>query len=302
MCHGHGICSDGPTGSGTCTCTWIWSGTKACSIAWGGIGLGLGICVGILVVAACAKFCKARFKKQVKTLRATLVSKERQLNDVAEESSLRKRLLDDKTAEVEVLQEAWRIETSDLSLDAFVARGGEGFVYRGRWRGQFDVAVKLIERDSERPNEWGFSNAEVKAMQRLRGSRLVHFYGVGDCVLFDDPEQQPLQQTAGSLGGGAARLPGLRPVRPDEAASNDIPVWDFVVLEWMAFGSLRQLIRKKARSVAEWPWGYRLQHLLDIAKGMMQMHSKRYVHRDLPVEILQNHCFAINELHFTEID
>ena len=115
----------------------------------------------------------------------------------------------ERDQEVTTLQEAWRIAVSDLALDAFVASGSEGRVYRGRWRGTIDVAVKMIPRDPARPQAhgpsrfcralfpqrnrmrctaiWpgcslsltvlcgsvaGFSNAEVKAMQRLRGTRL----------------------------------------------------------------------------------------------------------------------------------
>ena len=94
-------------------------------------------------------------------------------------------LLEGKDQEVRTLQEAWRIAPADLHLEAFVAAGGEGRVYRGRWRRTIEVAIKLMRRDPNREEDWGFSNAEVKAMQRLRGSRLLHFYGVGDCVLLE---------------------------------------------------------------------------------------------------------------------
>ena len=70
------------------------------------------------------------------------------------------------TQEVRTLQEAWRIEPAALQLEAFVAAGGEGRVYRGRWRRTIEVAIKLMRRDPEREEDWGFSNAEVKAMQR----------------------------------------------------------------------------------------------------------------------------------------
>ena len=86
-----------------------------------------------------------------------------------------KRTRREASEEVRTLEEAWRIEPADLSLDAFVAAGGEGRVYSGRWRGHIKCAIKMMLRDANRKEEWGFSNAEVKAMQRLRGSRLVVF-------------------------------------------------------------------------------------------------------------------------------
>ena len=75
--------------------------------------------------------------------------------------------------EVDRLQEAWRIDPAELRIVGFVAQGGEGRVYRGIWRSQFDVAVKALLRDPDIPEDHGFSNSEVKAMQRLRGSRPV---------------------------------------------------------------------------------------------------------------------------------
>ena len=75
--------------------------------------------------------------------------------------------------EVETLQEAWRIEPKDLAIHSFIAEGGEGRVYRGRWRGQFEVAIKMMRRSPHHPEDWGFSNAEVNAMQRLRASQLA---------------------------------------------------------------------------------------------------------------------------------
>ena len=122
-------------------------------------------------------------------------------------------------------------------------------------------------RDPKREEDWGFSNAEVKAMQRLRGSRLLHFYGVGDCVL-SEPDQD-------GGGDGPQTLPAIR-----ETCKNEVRgVWDFVVVELMAGGSLADLLRRKTRGA--WPWRERLALLCDVAEGMAQMHAKRYIHRDL---------------------
>merc|ERR1711969_330911 len=121
-----------------------------------------------------------------------------------------------------------------------------------------------------REEDWGFSNAEVKAMQRLRGSRLLHFYGLGDCVLLD-----PEHDGGGCSGGeGPPTLPVVRATREGEVRG----VWDFVVVEFMIGGSLADLLRRKTQG---WPWSGRLRALCDVAEGMAQMHAKRYIHRDL---------------------
>ena len=127
--------------------------------------------------------------------------------------------LHSKHKEVESMQEAWRIQPDDLALEEFVARGSEGTVYRGTFRGALEVAVKTMRVDPDSPESHGFSpsrfailqrtfprlvtpcfsqrwawnlipayllcrsmtgNSEVKAMQRIKGDRIVHFYGARD--------------------------------------------------------------------------------------------------------------------------
>ena len=62
-----------------------------------------------------------------------------------------------KGNEVATLQESWRIDPSQLELDAFIAEGGEGRVFRGRWRKSVDVAIKCIRREPGKEEEHGFS-------------------------------------------------------------------------------------------------------------------------------------------------
>ena len=164
----HGHCLDGPRGSGECLCNWAWRGTHDCSVPWGGIGVG-----AALFVAGCAIVAWAyrHFKRRTRALRTART----ELKHVAGDLSKHQRLLSAKAEEVTVLQEAWRIDPAHLELNRFVAAGGEGRVYRGTWRRQFEVAVKMMLRDKDLPESWGFSNTEVKTMQRLRGSHLVHF-------------------------------------------------------------------------------------------------------------------------------
>ena len=161
-------------------------------------------------------------------------------------------------------------------------------------------------------------------MQRLRGTRLVHFYGVGDCVFVDGEDEHQEGEGPGPLIGRArARTtaddaePSFRWSGPaktyyleapwEAAVSGDGPpairakrdsddaskTWDFVVVEFMPGGSLADRIRRAAKHGVDaakksWPWDERLRILCDVAEGMAQMHAKRYIHRDLPVQLLQS--------------
>ena len=60
-------------------------------------------------------------------------------------------------------------------------------------------------------------------MQRLRGSRLVHFFGVGQCVL--PPDNVDTSARAGDTAG----VTRLRTMQSDDVDN----IWDFVVLEFM---------------------------------------------------------------------
>ena len=110
-------------------------------------------------------------------------------------------------------------------------------------------------------------------MQRLRGSRLVHFFGVGTCALREDDADT-------DFGDGAPPVPKIR-----AASSSDERVYDFVILEYCPGGSLAQLIATIANSDGDkealWPWRERLQILADCAEGILQMHERRYCHCDL---------------------
>ena len=142
----------------------------------------------------------------------------------------------------------------------------------------------------------------MKALQRLRGTRLCHFFGVGQCSV-EDPDFDP----------DAFEL-RLLPVFDVDDVSDEREVWDFVVLEFMHNGSLKKYIRRKrdradaamarkrrasggkdekgwsegklseaaAASVAAlWPWHDRLLVVRDVCEGMVQIHRKQFVHRDL---------------------
>ena len=80
----------------------------------------------------------------------------------------------------------------------------------------------MVRREWQRPELWGFSDNDVKTMQKLRGPRLVSAYGTGQCVLVsvDDGDED------GGGSDGDVQPPNLRPMH-----RSDTDVWDFIVCE-----------------------------------------------------------------------
>ena len=256
--------------------------------------------VALIAVSVSAAFllCAigvARARRRMRRNEADRTLKERLLEDRLDnlEAELERQdrvitrkdsMIEDAEKELDNLQEGWRIDVSELKLLAFVASGTEGRVFRGTLRGH-EVAVKMIQRDPEHPELHGFSNAEVKAMQRLRGTRLVFFYGVGQLVLNDEPELPSVgTDSQATLQKTRAPLPSIRAMDPD-CVEDTGKAHDFVVLEYMVGGSLGRLLRRKRaerkRGGDEWPWHDRLRVVRDVAEAVAQMHAKRYIHRDL---------------------
>ena len=94
-------------------------------------------------------------------------------------------------------------------------------------------------------------NLEIQAMMRLRHPRIVAFLGAGEII------NPPL------VGDGVPRV-GI-----------------FVMLKYAAGGDLIHRLEKAAGSITLLPWVERIQCALDIAEGMVYIHSEGYIHRDL---------------------
>jgi serine/threonine protein kinase len=95
------------------------------------------------------------------------------------------------------------------------------------------------------------SNVEISVMMRLRHPRIVTFLGAGEIV---DPPME----------------------------GDDVPrVGIFVMLEYAAGGDLIHRLKNAAGSITLFPWVERIQCALDIAEGMVYIHSEGFIHRDL---------------------
>ena len=142
---------------------------------------------------------------------------------------------------------AYRINHTDVILDTIIGTGAGGEV----WRGTMGDAIVAVKKISESYRElkadvgtFGIVSVredlerEVAALTEMRHPNLVKFLGTG---LFEDETR-------------------------------------FIVLEFMAKGSLRDLLDDVDQEI---PWTCRMQICYDGAAGMAYIHSLDRVHRDL---------------------
>jgi len=166
------------------------------------------------------------------------------------------------------LFKAWIVPLTEIKFKEIIGMGAFGEVRRGEWRG-LDVAFKKMF--PENMEDYGYdlmdsitntigvdkltqamlSNDEIGVMMRLRHPRIVTFLGAGEIV---DPPME----------------------------GDDVPrVGIFVMLEYAAGGDLIHRLKHAAGSITLFPWVDRIQCALDIAQGMVYIHSEGFIHRDL---------------------
>ena len=188
------------------------------------------------------------------------------------------------------LCKAWIVPITEIKFKEIVGMGAFGEVRRGEWRG-LDVAFKKMFPDNMEhfghdlslmnsidtvstegysnkstgtasatsPNTIGvdkltqamLNNDEIGVMMRLRHPRIVTFLGAGEII---DPPME----------------------------GDDVPrVGIFVMLEYAAGGDLIHRLKIASGSITLFPWVERIQCALDIAEGMVYIHSEGFIHRDL---------------------
>ena len=142
------------------------------------------------------------------------------------------------------LQEGWRVDEVDLSLSDRIASGGFGEVWLGRWAllPGCDVAVKKLF----------ITPSSLDTLDTSKG-------------VFGDKEIKLMMRTrhkrvvlflgAGQLSNGST----------------------FLVSEYMAGGDLRRLLA----CGDPLPWSRRVRVALDVAEGMVFLHGRMLIHRDL---------------------
>ncbi|EGD80351.1 TKL protein kinase [Salpingoeca rosetta] len=194
------------------------------------------------------------------------------------DNALKEQLLAERDEEVMALKKAWEIEYDELRMIKRVAAGACGVVFKAQWD-TVSVAVKVLQQGVMMFDESTVVEfeKEVEFLQRTRHPHVVRFFGAGT-----DPHGSP-----------------------------------FLVLEFVAMGSLKDLLRRDLEDVlvkeengfkqddadqsvtasdvseeltlvstAVSPedkdvWGLKLHLLCDVTSGMAFIHSLGQMHRDL---------------------
>jgi hypothetical protein len=200
----------------------------------------------------------------------------RRLRVTSGDLELKQRLLDGAEHELASMRLAWEIDRDDVQLEECLASGAYGKVWRGRYDAM-TVAIKVLHAHLLGMEDLGGSSAfeqEVVFLQRVRNPHLVRFWG------------------AGTLDSGAP----------------------FLVLEYIANGSLRSFLREASDSADDtsppgalqgWqadegnaqrtaagslargqavPRTLRLRFASHIAIGMAYIHERGHMHRDLKTD------------------
>jgi hypothetical protein len=134
----HYECYDCPTGKYSTgpdaymcePCTWPFYFSKHCEEPVMGIAMGcaLGIIISVALVLFLRKYSEQRgvVKRQMDRLKA-------QKNELAT-----------RLHDIEMLSSAWVTRWDEIQIKSLIDRGAEGSVWRARFRGRFDVAVRVI--------------------------------------------------------------------------------------------------------------------------------------------------------------
>ncbi|EGD80079.1 TKL protein kinase [Salpingoeca rosetta] len=173
---------------------------------------------------------------------------------------LQEQLLVARDEEVMALKKAWEIEYDELRMIKRVAAGAFGVVFKAEWD-TVTVAVKVMQESLMLLDDTMVVEfeKEVEFLQKTRHPNVVRFFGAGT-----DPNGSP-----------------------------------FLVLEFVALGSLRDLLGKDMEQVlrevknrkfeesgagrddVNSVWDLKLRLLRDVASGMAFIHSLDQMHRDL---------------------
>ncbi|BDA45524.1 probable serine/threonine-protein kinase CTR1 at C-terminar half [Coccomyxa sp. Obi] len=161
----------------------------------------------------------------------------------------------------------WIIPYHELTLKKKIGEGSIGRVHLGRWQ-ETDVAIKVLNSLSSigvaaaDPSDPGFSQQQQVARQ--------------SAIADDSSRLQTLEREVNIMA--ALRHPNVVLFM---GVCLEPPC---VVSEWCARGSLFDVLMKARSTPALGPqldWARRLNMALDAAKGMLQLHTRQIIHRDL---------------------
>ena len=137
------------------------------------------------------------------------------------------------------------IKIEDLEFMERISEGASGVVFRGRFKGT-DVAIKKMKISMDDHDSETFQK-EVFLMKSLRHPNVLAFIGI--CIGSNSSAEQSHHE--------------------------------FIITEFMENGSLDRYMKKLRRNIS---LEKKIEILMDICKGMIYLHYKGIIHRDLKLQ------------------
>jgi tyrosine-protein kinase Tec len=75
-------------------------------------------------------------------------------------------------------RDKWEIDRTEIELTGVLGQGQYGEVYRGKWKGTVDVAVKTMKEDTATSEDF---LTELAVMKALKHANLVQLYVSPHC-------------------------------------------------------------------------------------------------------------------------
>jgi len=198
----------------------------------------------VLSILAIACFCWNRRGRGGDTDKdKEKIDSEIELHNLRKQLKHQSEILATKDQEISMLSSAWIIDWSEVKVHEELAQGAYGNVFRGKLRGRFKVAIKMMFDSSDTSlNE----DAEIRILQRARHPRLVMFFGCG---------------------------------KKDGSTFIVLEYMDRGSLDKL----IEETHKSVATLKSTFSWPIRLQLLHDVATGMNFLHNlhKGCIHRDL---------------------
>ena len=135
---------------------------------------GMLLIFSLLLIVAVASWLIRRYRKQQESI---LKERETELGRINDRFAVAVEKADKLAKDNQRLEESWLLQWEDVKLEGRLARGGYGEVWRGRYRGRWDVAVKKMFDTDE--IDTLADESEIHFLQRARHPRLVLFMGAG---------------------------------------------------------------------------------------------------------------------------
>ncbi|GJP29989.1 hypothetical protein CLOM_g22017 [Closterium sp. NIES-68] len=191
----------------------------------------------------------------------------------------------------------WQMDSSQLVIHDFVARGSFGTVHRGQYKGR-DVAVKLLNWAGESVRGGGAGGAgggpagkagrKHDALGKMNSADLAFLRDVfaQEVLVWSKLRHKNICEFVGAIIGGHESYDLASTVEDHQGQLRVGSDFCCVVLEFLPGGTLKQLLAKQEKKNKRLPLKRALQLASQVAEGLKYLHSRNIVHRDLKTDNL----------------